>query len=245
MRHSDLPSCSPATTLAVSPPVRRGITWAGAFLGCAVIFACLAGFIFYYSANLPFRALNATSGRIEHWAAEVRDAFVSIAGMQPRVTVDEHVVYEQSSPVLELAVLQREATVERETENTWIGSTKHVRIRGTYRIKAGYDLTRPFTVQLDGADLGVVRLRMPRARLLTVELEKLDVLTMDNGLWNHIEPNDFETEVNAMNLDARAKAWREGMAAEAEKTFIEQVQQKLGAGHRLEVLTDLPEPGKR
>ena len=82
---------------------------------------------------------------------------------------------------------------------------------------------------------------MPRARLLSVELEKLDVLTMDNGLWNRVQPDEFEQEVNALNLDARQKAWREGMAAEAEKTFAGQLQEKLGPGHRLEIVTDPPE----
>ena len=174
----------------------------------------------------------------------MRDAFVAVAGgMQPRVTVNEHVVYEQSSPVLELAVLEREATVERETENTWMGSTKHLRVRGQYRVKAGFDLTRPFSVGIDGDHADAVRLQMPRARLLSVELEKLDVLTMDNGLWNHVAPEEFEQEVNALNLDARQKAWREGMASEAEKIFAGQLQEKLGPEHRLEIVNDAP-PGE-
>ena len=225
-------------------PRRRGISWAGAFLGMVLILALLAGFVFYELQTLPFRAFDATSGRMEQWAGKVRDAFVAVSGMQPRVTVNEHVVYEQSSPVLELAVLEREASVERETENTWMGSTKRLRVRGLYRIKAGFDLTRPFAVQIDGADASVVRVRMPRARLLSVELKRLDVLTMDNGLWNSVQPDEFGQEVSALNLAARQKAWQEGMGAEAEKMFAEQVQQRLGAGHRLEIVTDLPPAAK-
>ena len=205
-----------------------------------LILALLAGFIFYRLENLPFRAADAASGRLEHWAGAVRDAFVSVAGLQPRVTVNEHVVYEQSSPVLELAVLQREASVERETESSWLGSTKHLRLRGQYRIKAGYDLKKPFAVRLDDAHMGRVQLRLPRPRLLSVELVRLDVLTMDNGLWNHVEPEEFEQEVNMLNLEARQKAWQSGVAAETEKTFAEQLQQKLGADYRLEIVSDPP-----
>ena len=205
-----------------------------------LILALLAGFIFYRLETLPFRVFDRTSGRMEQWAGKVRDAFVAVAGMQPRVTVNEHVVYEQSSPVLELAVLERAASVERETESSWMGSTKHLRVRGQYRIKAGFDLTRPFTVRLDGPQAEAVQVRMPHARLLSVELVKLDVLTMDNGLWNRVQPEEFEQEVNALNLEARQKAWREGMAAEAEKTFAGQLQDKLGPAHRLEIVAGPP-----
>ncbi len=177
---------------------------------------------------------------MERWAGKARDAFVAVAGMQPRVVVNERVVFEQSSPVLELAVLEREASVERETENTWLGSTKHLRVRGLYRIKAGYDLRRPFTIRLDGADAATVRLQMPRARVLSVELEKLDVLSADNGLWNRVQPEEFAQAVDALNLDARQKARDEGMMADAEKSFSAQLQGKLGSEHRLEIVNDPP-----
>ena len=217
--------------LELSPPPaenrRRGPGWAGVILGVALILAVLAGFIFYQLENLPFRAFDAAGGRMERWAAGVRDAFVAVTGMQPRVTVNEHVVYEQSSPVLELAVLSREASVERETESSWLGSTKHLRLRGQYRIKAGYDLQRPFAVRLDSARAGMVQLKLPRPKLLSVEMMRLDVLNMDNGLWNRVQPEEFEQEVNMLNLEARQKAWQTGVAAEAEKTFVEQIQQKL------------------
>ena len=217
------------------PPLRRP-GWVGAFLGTVLILAVLAGFIFYRIETLPLRLFDATSGHMEQWAAKARDAFVAVTGIQPRVIVNERVVSEQSSPVLELAVLQREATVERETENTWMGSTKHLRVRGLYRVKAGYDLTRPFTVVLDGAHEGDVSVQTPHARLLSVELEKFDVLTVDNGLWNHVQPEEYEQEVNALNLEARQKAWDEGMLTEAEKMFGAQLQDKLGPGYRLHLV---------
>ena len=205
-------------------------------LGTVLILALLAGFIFYRIETLPLRLFDATSGRMEHWAGSVRDAFVAVTGMQPRVIINERVVSQQSSPVLELAVLQRETTAERDTENTWMGSTKHLRVRGLYRVKVGYDLTRPFTVVLDQADAETVRVQTPRAKVLSVELEKLDVLTMDSGLWNRVQPEEFEQEVNALNLEARQKAWSEGMTAEAEKMFSQQIQAKLGPGYRLEIV---------
>ena len=97
-----------------------------------MILALLAGFVFYRLETLPFRAFGAGSEKLEDWAAKVRGAFVAVAGMQPRVTINEKVICEQSSSVLELAVVERDMLVERETENTWMGSTKRLRVRGTF-----------------------------------------------------------------------------------------------------------------
>ena len=192
------------------------------FLGLALILAGLAGFIYY---------------RLETFPDRVREAFAAVAGVQPRVSVNEQIIYEQSKPVLELAVVQREMVVERETTSTWLGSTKRLRLRGVYRVKAGFDLKQPFSVDIDGDWAQSVHVQMPPPRLLSTELEKLDVLTLDNGLWNHVEPGEFADEVSALNLDARLKANEEGMMAEAKKTFTDQLDDKIGPGHRMEVST--------
>jgi hypothetical protein len=222
---------------------RGGLNWPAAVLASILILALLGGFIFYRLVLLPERAAAAAQAQIGHVLQAAKQAFADIVHAQPRVVVNQRVVLEQASPVLELAVLQREITVERETENTWLGSTKTLRIRGTYRVKAGYDLRQPFEANIDGGQPQVLRVGLPRAKLLSVELEKLDLLTMDNGLWNKVEPEEFETEVNGLNLDARRQAMTEGLAAEAEKMLTEQLAQKLGPDIRLEIAAKPPAAG--
>ena len=219
------------------PPRRLGPGCAVAFLGTVLILALLAAFLFYEAGTLPLRMVDASGV----WAGKVRDAFVAVTGMQPRIKVNEQVVFEQASPILELAVLNRQTTVERETENTWMGSTKHLRMRGLYRIKAGYDLRQPVTATIDGVHGDSVRVQMPAAKLLSVELEKMEVLTMDNGLWNHVQPEEFEQEVNLLNLEARRKAQDEHLSEEAQKLLTEQLQQKLGPERKVEIVTPTPE----
>ena len=80
----------------------------------------------------------------------MRDAIVSITGMQPRVTVNEQVVFEQARPVLELAVLERDLVVERETEGQWMGSTKRLRIRGATTSRRGTICGKNFAVNVLG-----------------------------------------------------------------------------------------------
>ncbi len=206
-------------------------------LGTVLICALLAGFVFYQLENLPFRIFGAGGSKLEDWAGKVRGAFVAVAGMQPRVTINEQVVYEQSSSVLELAVVEREMLVERETEDTWMGSTKRLRVRGKFRVKAGFDLTQPFSAQITDGSLPTVSVRMPPPRVLSVEQESIEVLTMDNGLWNHMQPAEYAQAVNDLNTDAHLKALRDGLVTEAKKRFGEQLAQKLGPGERLEIST--------
>ena len=191
-------------------------------LGVVLILALLAGFIFY---------------RLESFPSRVRDAFAAVVGVQPRVTVNEHIVYEQATPVLELAVLQREVEVERETVSTWLGSTKRLRMRGTFRIKVGFDLKQPFVVNIDGAWAQEVRIQMPPPRILSTELETVEVLSAENGLWNHVKPEEYAQEVSLLNTEARLKANQQGVMAAAKKTFADEIDEKIGPGHRVEVVT--------
>jgi hypothetical protein len=102
-------------------------------------------------------------------------------------------------------------------------------------VKAGYDLRQPFDANIDNGQPQVIRVHLPKARILSVEMEKLDLLTVDNGLWNRVQPEDFQIEVNGLNMEARRQAMNEGLAAEAEKMLTEQLQQKLGPDIRLEM----------
>ena len=214
---------------------RRGLGWPAAFLGLATLVALLAAFVFYRTVTLPERIAAAGSAQVERLFESAKHAFGEVMHARPRIVVNERVVLEQESPVLELAVLQREITVERETENTWLDSTKRLRIRGTYRVKAGYDLKQPIEADINGLQPQLVRVQLPRAKVLSVELEKLDMLTLDNGLWNRVQPEEFATEVNSLNLEAQLRARTEGLPAEAEKMLTDQLRQRLGPDIHLEI----------
>lgn len=228
------------SSLATAPtpprPERGRFGCATTFLLVFLILAGLAGFVFYRMERM---AENGAAGFV-NWGGRVRDAIVAVTGMQPRVTVNEQVVFEQARPVLELAVLERDTVVERETETQWMGSTTRLRIRGLYHVKAGYDLTRNFVVNVLGNNAEVVHLQMSSPRVLTVELKHLDILTMDNGLWNHLSKEELDSEINLLGLEAHLKAQQNGTPAEAQRLFIEQLQEKLGPGHRIEIATPTP-----
>ena len=176
-------------------------------------------------------------------ATRLRDAVSAVARVQPRVVVNNHVVFEQSAPALELTVVRHTAEVDREFTGTWLGSTKRLRLRGSYEVKAGYDLRgQPFTVRVDRASIPggreTVRVELPPARVLGVEQRQVEVLEMRNGMWNKIAPDELTDELNGLAAQARAKARGLDLPREAQESLTRQLRERLGdAGHNVEIIT--------
>lgn len=216
---SDRPSSALGVDLSIAN--RRRVGCIGGLVALAAILALLAGFLF-------FRFQTAASGF-------ARDAFLAVAHLQPKITVDEHVIFEQTSPVLELAVVERDVSVERETSNSWMGSTKRMRVRAVYHVKAGFDLQQPFDVRLQSEAGGPIIARLPPARLLSAEQVRLETLDLHNGMWNRIAPAEIQAELNTLNTEARLKALDAGMPREAEAVLTQQLREKLGAKYPAEI----------
>src|SRR5207237_7520422 len=83
---------------------------------------------------------------------DLRDAIVQITQLQPRVTISNRVYFEQNSPIAELALISQTIEVEHEFLHTWAGSTKRLRLHGTYTAKAGFDLRKEFSVTVTPED---------------------------------------------------------------------------------------------
>ena len=94
------------------------------------------------------------------------------------------------------------------------------------RVKAGFDLSRKFEINVAGQD---VNIRVPKATILSVEPLSLAVDELRDGLWNKIQPQDIDRELEKMPELARAKAG--SLPVEAEQTFERLVSQKLGDFH--------------
>ncbi len=165
-------------------------------------------------------------------AERIKKSVVEITNIEPRVVVNNKVHYEQSSSILELALTTRETLVEREMDHTWLGSTKRIKMRGIYAVKSGFDLSRPFSIVVEGEKATI---KLPPARILSSEPKNIEVLQLNNGLWNKINPEDVELEVNSLNLMAREKMLQENINAEAEKAIVEKLRERLGPDIQLDI----------
>ncbi len=212
-------------------------------LGIVLAFVLLAAFVFHRIETWPWRTLDAGAERLDRLATRVREVFLATTQMQPQVTIHNRVVFEQVSPALELAVVERPTLVERELNATFLGSSKRVRLRGEFVVKAGFDLRQPFAARLDrsdpkasgGSGQEVVHVSMPPARILGVESRKVEVLELTNGLWNRVNAGELETEINALAEQAREKALQANLVRDAENALTAQLRERLGSDCRLEI----------
>src|ERR1051325_755999 len=87
--------------------------------------------------------------------------------------------------------------------HTWVGSSKRVKLHGTFIAKAGFDLQQGVSIDIRPEEIIV---QLPHAKILGVEQKEVDVLAFENGLWNRISGQDVEDELSALPQLAWKKA---------------------------------------
>jgi hypothetical protein len=191
------------------------------YLGICLVLITLAGITWF--------GVHSCTASVDHTIDSVRDAFVSVLRVQPQVTVNQRVVMTQTAPIAELAVVTKEELVT-------IGLTEHFEVlsvevpltekkltaEAVFRIKAGFDLTQPFSVEIDPATHDV-HATMPHAVILSVEQEGNLTYKGDDAWLNRITDAERAEIVNNLNAAAHAEAEKSGLKEDAEK----QVEQRL------------------
>ncbi len=218
-------------------PGSRRIGWPLAIVLVIVVLALLAGFVFYRIETWPARTAAQSTARLEQLGREARDAFVRLVHLQPRVTINNHVYLEQRSAIAELSVLARRVEVDHEMLHTWAGSTKRVKLHGTYLVKAGFDLRKKFLVEIQPDE---IMIELPHAQILSVEQEEVEVLALENGFWNRISPDDIEKELALLPQLAREKSG--GLPAEAEQGFTRELREKFHPQQPVRAIFAAPSP---
>ncbi len=182
------------------------------------------------------RTAQQGSAELERLGTKVRDAFVDLAQLQPRVTINNRVYFEKTSAVAELATLSRRVEVEHEFEHTWAGSTKRVKLHGTFNVKAGFDLRQNVSADVREDSIAV---QLPHATILGVEQEQVEVLELENGFWNRISAEDLQSELALLPKLAREKAKMSGLTSEAEAALRKQLEERIGAAKPLKLLFEV------
>ena len=227
---------SPQDHLAAGKRPRR-LEWPIATVLILLFLALLAAFVFYRLERWPNRIFGQSISELERVGREARATFVKMAHLQPRVTVNNRVYLEQTASVAELSVLSRPVRVDHEMEHTWAGSTKRIRLHGTFLVKAGFDLRKKFGVDIRPNDITI---ELPHAQILSVEEKEIEVLALENGFWNRISPTDIQNELAVLPDLARAKA--AGLPAEAEESFTRELSQKFHPRQRVRAIFPAPSP---
>ncbi len=209
------------------------ISWPLAFTLIAIIAAIVFIIIFWRIETWPVRTAQQSTAELEKLGKDLRSAFIDIAHLQPRITINNRVYMEQTTPVTELVVLSRRIEIEHELLHTWVGSSKRVKLHGTFLVKAGFDLQQNLSVDIRPNEIIV---QLPHARILGIEQEQVDVLAFENGLWNRISGQDMQSELSILPELARQKTAGGDLPAQAEHTLQQQIEQRVHAPQPLHLI---------
>ena len=189
--------------------------------------------VFLRLETWPARTAREGTAELERLGKDVRSAFVDIAHLQPRITINNRVYMEQTVPVSELVVLSRKIEVEHDFLHTWLGSSKRVRLHGTFTVKAGFDLQQELVVDVRPDQIVI---QLPHAQILDVAQDQVDVLAFENGFWNRISGDDVQNELAILPQLARQKATEAGLPAEAERALEQQLNERVHAPQPLRLI---------
>ena len=209
------------------------VTWPIALTLVAVTIAMTILIIFLRLESWPARTARQSTAELERLGKNLRAAFVDIAHLQPRITINDRVYMEQTTPVSELVVLSRRIEVEHELLHTWVGSSKRVKLHGIFVAKAGFDLRKGLSIDIRPNEIMV---QLPHAQILGVEQQQVDVLAFENGLWNRISGQDVQSEFSVLPELAWKKAAESELPAEAEETLQQQLEQRIHTAQPLRLI---------
>lgn len=176
-------------------------------------------------------ALRSCTAAADHTVDNVRDAFKAILQVQPQITVNQRVVLTQTAPIAELAVVTKEELVT-------LGYTEHFEVlsyevpltekkltaEAVYRLKAGFDLSQPFSVEIDPATHSL-HATMPHAKMLSVE--QIGDLTYhgDDAVLNRITDEERAKIVNDLLAAARDTAEKSTLKSDAEQQVAQRLKE--------------------
>jgi Protein of unknown function (DUF4230) len=199
-------------------------SWPIAFALIALMVASVVVVVFLRLEGWPARTAKQSTVELERLGKDLRAAFVDIAHLQPRITINNRVYMEQTTPVSELVVLSRRIEVEHEFLHTWMGSSKRVKLHGTFTVKAGFDLQQNLSIDIRPDQIVI---QLPHAQILDVTQDQVEVLAFENGFWNRISGDDVQNELSILPQLAREKAVETGLSVEAERVLQKQLDERI------------------
>ena len=209
------------------------LVWPNALTLLAVIIATTILVIFLRLETWPARTARQSTAELERLGKNLRAAFIDIAHLQPRITINDRVYMEQTKPVSELVVLSRRIEVEHELLHTWAGSSKRVKLHGTFTAKAGFDLRKGLSIDIRPNEIMV---QLPPAQILGVEQQQVEVLAFENGFWNRISGQDVQNELSVLPDLAWKKAADSELPAEADESLRQQLEQRIHTAQPLRLI---------
>jgi hypothetical protein len=155
-------------------------------------------------------------------AKQVSGSIRELFNITPRVTVNQVVIIHESYPSFELTTVTRETTASYEYRNQWLGSEKFITIKGSFRIKAGFDLSQSCALDVQPKPLKIMA-QFPPPKILSVELLSHEIEKSENGYWNKLKPEDQKQALEQLIRTAKVQGGT-GIMTEAKKNLEDKLR---------------------
>jgi len=214
--------------------LKRG-SWGSAalFLGLVIfvgigVRACL---------DLPAKLASRTVGGVREGISEV---FVDLLHVRPEVREGTQVVWGQTSARTEVIVAAKKIEVGYDWEHRWMGSRKVIRLTQSYEVKAGFDLAKPFWIEL-GPTGAEATAHLPNPEILAVTPVGEVSYQDENGWWNKVTNEDRAGALEALVAEAR-KQGEQGPLLDEAKEMAGSRLTDLSRAKKIRLQVEYPKP---
>lgn len=145
---------------------------------------------------------------------------------QQQVTQEGHTLEIRTQDIQELSVVEREMQSIIKYETTFLGSKKTIILKGKFKAKAGFDLTKAGKFSIVN---GKVSGEPPAAEILSVELLDYEVYHSQDGTLNKLQPPDQEAATKQLFYQARKDAEGSNLKQRAESQFKQRLDDLMGS----------------
>ena len=188
---------------------RGGWGAAAIFLGIVILLgmgvrACL---------DLPSKIASRTATGVREGVAEV---FVDLLHVRPEIREGTRVIWGQTSARSEVIVAAKKIEVGYDWEHRWLGSRKVIRLTQSFELKAGFDLGKPFWVEV-GPKEGEATAHLPAPEILAVTPVGKVSYRDEDGWWNKVTNEDRSLAYQSMAVEARKQGEKGSLLEEAKE----------------------------
>lgn len=146
-----------------------------------------------------------------------------VVHFRPVATVEGKTILEASTSISELSIREKPFEHTYSWKSTWMGSTKEISLKGTYKAKAGFDLSKPFSIEASH-DMGRVKTAVPPVQINSLERVGFVILKEQDGWWNGITSDERQKAINALDEEAREALKSSNFLKETESNVTSQIE---------------------
>ncbi|MCE2694280.1 MAG: DUF4230 domain-containing protein [Verrucomicrobiaceae bacterium] len=202
-----------------STPIQKSI----AFL--IVIFALICGgyFVFIHAPEKTVETADKGANKAYDLIRRIAKDFGDLIGAKPEVTISGETIIKATEGIAEFSPVKKQLQHKYKWTHTLLQSTKVIEMEADFTAKAGFDLTKPFSIDLS-SDQKVIRTQMPPAKITSCQGSNYKTINELNGWWNGITTDERNAVINELNKQAKEKALKDGILKEADEYLKSQTE---------------------